>query len=75
MTKTTKLIEQRKPTPAEAKKGAEVVFVRQDSQGRTVTIYACRCHESWEQWGAHTDALCDNVPNVEAWRNRRRINF
>lgn len=46
------------------------MFVREDEKGRRITIYACRCHESWEQWGAHTDALSDNVPAVEAWRRK-----
>jgi len=65
----TKLIERRKPTPAERSKGAEVVFIREDESGRKATIYACRCYESWEQWGAHREVLCDNVPAVEAWRH------
>jgi hypothetical protein len=67
----TKLIEQRKPTPAEKAKGAEVIFIREDKQGRQVTIMACKCHESWEQWGAHTGALSDNCEAVDRWRAGR----
>lgn len=65
---TTKLIAIRQPTPAEKKRGAEIVFERKD--GRTVhTILACKCYESWEQWGATRDVLSDNVGAVERWRH------
>lgn len=61
----------RKATKREqGERGAEVVFSREDSRGRKYTIYASRCHESWEQWGAHTEVLRDNMPDVEEWRNR-----
>ncbi len=64
----TKLIEERKPTLQESRHQVERVFIREDEKGRKITIYASRCYESWEQWGAHTEALSDNVPAVEAWR-------
>ena len=64
---TSKLIETRAPTPAERANGAEVVFLREDN-GRQIVIYACRCYESWEQWGASERDLRDNVPTVEQWR-------
>mgnify|MGYP001608598557 CR=1 FL=1 len=64
---TTKLIVIRRPTPAECKRGAEVVFERKEGR-QTHIILACRCYESWEQWGAGTEALADNVNAVERWR-------
>jgi hypothetical protein len=70
MSKQTRLVEWRKATPKERKdKGAEVVFVREDSDGREYTIYGCTCYESWEQWGAYTEILSDNVSAIEAWRS------
>ena len=61
----------RNATKAERKgKGAEVVFTREDSKGREYTIYACRCYESWEQWGASVEVLQDNVSDVDDWRRR-----
>ena len=67
----TKLIEERKPTTKERKEnGAERVFIREDENGRQYTIYACRCYESWEQWGTSTRILGDNVNDVENWRNK-----
>jgi hypothetical protein len=67
--KSTRLVSIRKPTAAEAKRGADVVFEREDAEGRTATILACRCQESWEQWGANTEVLADNVSAVEHWRH------
>lgn len=67
--KGTKLDAVRKPTPAEKKRGAEVAFDRSDDDGHDYTILACRCYESWEQWGAATEILCDNVDAVENWRH------
>ena len=67
-TKETKLVSIRKPTLVEQKKGADVVFEREDDNGRTYTILASKCYESWEQWGAATEILCDNVDAVERWR-------
>lgn len=63
-TKETTLQRVRKPTPAEAKRGADVVFERSGGH----VILACRCYEAWEQWGAPQDVLCDNVDAVEQWR-------
>ena len=65
----SKLIAIRKPNRAEKKRGAEVVFVRKDGQ-REYTILAATCYESWEQWGAPTEILGDNVDTVERWRHR-----
>jgi hypothetical protein len=68
--KTTTLTGWRKATKQERKsKGADVVFTREDSDGMEYTIYACRCYESWEQWGEPRDILADNVDDVEEWRN------
>lgn len=64
----TKLIAVRGPTPAEAEKGAQVVFERRDARGKRRVIFAGVCHESWEQWGETRDLLADNGPAVEAWR-------
>lgn len=67
--KQTKLVAVRKPTPAEEKeRGGEVVFEREGG-GRTYTIHASRCYESWQQWGAPTEVLGDNVDAVERWRH------
>ena len=68
-TRSTRLISTRKPTPAEKKRGAEVAFERADEEGREFTILACRCYESWEQWGAAKEILSDNVDAVEHWRH------
>lgn len=67
--KETRLVAVRKPTAAEAKRGAEVAFDREDDDGREITILACKCYESWEQWGAPTEILSDNVDAVERWRH------
>lgn len=68
-TKQTKLDAIRKPTAAEKKRGADVVFERSDRDGREHTILACRCYESWEQWGVASEILSDNVDSVERWRH------
>lgn len=72
----TTLVAVRKPTADEERRGAEIVFERleeRDSRKATHVILACTVYESWEQWGAIRDVLCDNVPAVEAWRHGRRI--
>lgn len=66
---TTKLVSIRKPTTAERKRGAEVVFERKEGR-HTHTILACKCYESWEQWGAVPAVLSDNVSAVERWRRK-----
>ena len=71
MNKTT-LIETRKPTTEEKNKGAEIVFIRQDKNGNKHIIYGRRLCESWEQWGAITEILFDNMENIEQWRNPYR---
>ena len=67
----TKLKAQRAPTPDEAKRGAEIVFVRKSKDGRTYQVLACYSveHGAWEQWGAPTEVLADNVGAV--FRNAR----
>ena len=65
----------RKPTPAEKKRGADVAFDRTDGEGREFTVLACRCYESWEQWGAATEILSDNVDAVERWRHQGLASF
>lgn len=53
-------------------RGAHVKFVRRDSNRRLHSIYACDNGDGWEQWGAKTELLSDNVPAVEAWYRRRK---
>jgi len=70
----TKLIAVRRPTQHErSKHHAEVVFVRQDEHGREVKVYGARCYESWEQWGAQFEVLCENVTAIERWRHREGV--
>lgn len=66
--KQTKLVAVRQPNARERKSGAEVVFEREDEDGRKAVILASRCYESWQQWGAITEVLADNVDAVERWR-------
>ena len=66
--KETRLVAVREPNADERKRGAEVVFERRDDDGRLYTILACHCYESWEQWGASTEVLADNLDAVERWR-------
>lgn len=63
------LIDKRLPNKEEQKHGAEIVFERV-CEGRVYTILGHRCHESWEQWGAPTEILGDNVDAIERWRKR-----
>jgi hypothetical protein len=69
----TKLFRVRRPNSEEKTRGAEVVFERIDSSNRVYEILACKCCESWEQWGQITEILGDNVDTVEAWRNKTGI--
>ena len=71
-TRETSLVATRKPTPDEVKRGAEIVFEREDEDGKQYTILASRCYESWEQWGEIAEVLGDNVPDVEEWRSTVR---
>jgi hypothetical protein len=61
------LIAIRRPTGAEARRGAEIVFVRRH-RGVRETILASTCYESWQQWNAPRAALADNVELIERWR-------
>jgi len=71
----TKLIGVRKPTKDEKKKhdGAEVVFVREDEKGEEKIIFACKCYESWQQWGEVQSILAENVDAVERWRHGKGV--
>lgn len=71
---TTKLSTVRPPSRDERKRGADVVFERKEG-ARRYTIYACRCYESWEQWGAPDEVLADNVRAVELWRRAGMLAF
>lgn len=53
--------------------GASIVFERRapGPRGERFTVYASVCYESWQQWGAPTNVLWDNVPAVNAWRRGR----
>lgn len=65
----TILLGWRKATKAEKKsKGADVVFTREDEDGKEYTIYGCKCYESWEQWGQPGYILSENVDAIEEWR-------
>lgn len=62
-------IEQRQPSNAEAEKGAQVVFIYKDTDNdQEHTIFGCKCHESWEQWGAVNEVLSANCERIEKWR-------
>jgi hypothetical protein len=66
--KKTKLIAVLEPSETQRTRGAEVVFLRRDDIGNLIEILACKCHESWEQWGAPFDVLSENASDVELWR-------
>ena len=68
----TKFLGSRKPTKEEQKKGAEVVFLREDTNGKIIEVYGSKCYESFEQWGAPLEVLQDNCKNIEAWRRKQR---
>jgi hypothetical protein len=68
----TKFLGTRKPTPEEKKKGAEIVFLREDEQGNEILIFGCTIDYSWEQWGAITEVLSDNVKQIEKWRKSKK---
>lgn len=62
----SKLIEVRGPSAQEAEQGAEIVFVRVDG-GVNAYIKACWTDGSYQQWGAPTPILGDNVEAVRLW--------
>ena len=68
----TKFLGLRKPTKEEQKKGAEVVFLREDKTGNVIPVYGCKCYESFEQWGAPLEVLQDNCKNIEHWRKQQK---
>jgi hypothetical protein len=66
------LVCRREPEKEERERGADVVFVRLDHQGNEVTILAFLTEDGqYSQYGADTDTLWDNVPDVEEWREER----
>jgi len=63
---------QQEPTQEEKKGGAEIVFTYVTGHDHAeVRIKACTCYESWEQWGATTEQLSENVERVENWRQEQ----
>jgi hypothetical protein len=72
----TQLVQVRVPNRNEIKGGAEVVFIRLDREPGIVlkghrgthTIYAAKCFESFEQWGAPYSVLADNLTAAYNWR-------
>lgn len=52
---------------------ADVIFIRQDEEGREYKIHGCKCYESWEQWGQPTEILGDNVDTIEKWRHNKLV--
>ena len=66
---STKLVGQRPPTKFEDKRGAETVFIRKDKAGRAYEIFASYHteHGAWEQWGAPTEILSENVSAMDVW--------
>ena len=73
MREDTKLIEIRNPNIEEKERGAQIVFIREDSEtGEEYTILGSACYESWEQWGVKREVLGDNVEDIEQWRQNIR---
>lgn len=72
---TSQLIAVRKPTAQDNQPNAEIVFEREDKHGFNQQIFACKSHESWEQWGATAELLSDNVEAVEMWRHGKGYQF
>lgn len=63
------------PTKEEAKGGAEIIFIYKDEYKNFIRVKACKVYESWEQWGANTEILGQNVDRVEAWRSKQDFNI
>ena len=73
MNSETKLIEMRLPTSEETDEGAEIVFIREATNGNLYFVYGRTCYGSWEQWGGtFTSVLGDNVGDIEHWRKHKR---
>lgn len=68
------LIAIRRPTNAEIRTGAEIVFIR-CYRGDRITIFAATEEGSWRQWGAAQVALAANALLVEHWRRGRIPGF
>jgi hypothetical protein len=65
----SRLIAIRGPTRAEARAGAEIVFVREVRRSERETVLAAVCYESWQQWNAPHSVLCDNIEIIQLWRD------
>ena len=74
---STTLVKRRLPTLEEKKRGADVVFIRRDKEGRKYEIlaYFHREYGSWFQWGVDTKVLGDNVRDIDRWADRKREKF
>lgn len=68
----TKFLGLRKPTAGEKKKGAEVVFLHEGQDSKTINVFGAVCYESWEQWGAPLEVLQNNCQNIEKWRKHQK---
>jgi hypothetical protein len=68
----SRLIEVRAPTAEEHERmGGEAVFVREDADGRRFLIHACRMEgRTYQQWGATTRELGENVGDVTRWARK-----
>jgi hypothetical protein len=66
----TNLTGLRKPTAQEKERGAEIVFIRHDSDGKEFVILGAVSRESWEEWIVQTEILFENVEDIQEWRNR-----
>lgn len=64
---STKLIDVRGPSAAEAEDGAWIVFHRREPDGLEHFIKASYHEGGYQQWGAPTSVLGDNVSAVTLW--------
>lgn len=70
---TSRLIDIRGPNAQEAEGGAWIVFHRRDRDGVTEYFIGASYYEgSYQQWGAPTPILGDNVEAVTQWANGLR---
>lgn len=67
----SRLIAVRAPNATESEAGAEIVFERV-SDGVSAFIKASYCDGSYQQWGAPTPILGDNVEVVTRWADGMR---
>lgn len=70
---TSKLIRIQAPGEGQNDEGAWIVFVRRDADGVTEYFIKASYYEgSYQQWGAPTPILGDNVEAVTQWANGLR---